>query len=682
MEQKGSLFSKLTKLFRSGPVIKRNVRKINAPSPTNSSAVEVFKKAHSDVYNATISAYGAFDRMSRYSDFAEMEATPEICSALDIYAEETVSPDERGKVLHVYSDNRKVHELLTNLFYDVLNVEFNLVMWVRNLCKYGDFFMFMDINPEYGVVNSYPIAISEIEREEGHDPNDPAAVRFRWITQGNQVLENWQIAHFRLLGNDAFLPYGSSVLEGARRIWRQLILIEDAMLVYRVIRAPERRVFYIDVGNVPPEETANYLEQVQTSLKRNQIIDKRTGKVDLRYNPLSVEEDFFLPVRGGESGTKIDTLAGGQNTSAIEDVQYIQNKMFSALKIPKAYLGYDADIGSKATLSQEDIRFSRTIQRIQKTVISELNKIAQIHLYCHGYEGEDLADFELYLSNPSTVAQMQKLDLIRAKFEIAGQAPEGSVNRSWIQKNVLGLTDGEIEEIHAGRLKDKKSDLELDAVTLDEGSGSGDSLGGDSPGGSAVDALGGLDDLMGGDSDIDSGGGDMESLTASHKRKMSLIDSNPIDPKESNYEYNYLEGDEYFDEDDINEIDISNLSILDSNAPLKVDAAISKMFRGIEEKKNAWGANLGRKKRKKRVRSHGYHDFNTMLGHKDSRDSLSDPYGRKSDNSESLNTPPRLTYELVKTLDRMNRVFGNGKPNKSKNSLLTESEGGEPDGEA
>jgi hypothetical protein len=610
-----------------------------------------------------------------------MESTPEICSALDIYAEETVSPDERGKVLHVYSDNRKVHELLTNLFYDVLNVEFNLVMWVRNLCKYGDFFMFMDIHPEFGVVNSYPIAISEVEREEGFDPNDPSAVRFRWITQGNQVLENWQIAHFRLLGNDAFLPYGSSVLEGARRIWRQLILIEDAMLVYRVIRAPERRVFYIDVGNVPPEEVANYLEQVQTSLKRNQIIDKRTGKVDLRYNPLSVEEDFFLPVRGGESGTKIDTLAGGQNTAAIEDVQYIQNKMFSALKIPKAYLGYDAEIGSKATLSQEDIRFSRTIQRIQKTVISELNKIAQIHLYCHGYSGEDLADFELYLSNPSTVAQMQKLDLIRAKFEIAGQAPEGSVSRTWIQKNVLGLTDSDIEEIRISRIKDKKNDLELEGVTLDNG-GDESGLGGDLGGAEGDDSMGGLDDLLGSETGggEEAPAGETEDLTASHRRNSNLLDSSPIKPTQSKSEYNYLNGDDELNEEELDEVDISNLSILDANAPLKADAAIKRMFSGLEEKKNAWGQNIKRKKKKRILKSHGYHDFHGIVSHSDPRDSLNDPYGRKTESQES--TVPRLTYELVKTLDKMSKVFGNSNTKKAKNGLLTESEGGEPDGEA
>ena len=485
-----TLFNRLTKLFRSGPTIKRKVRTYTKADKNASSAVELFKKHHSDVYNSTLSAYGTFDRMARYSDFSEMESTPELASALDIYAEETVSQDSEGRVLHIYSDNRIIKELLETLFYDTLNIDFNLVMWVRNLCKYGDFFLFNDVHPQYGVINSYPIPITEIEREEGFDAEDPSAVRFRWITQGNQVLENWQITHFRLLGNDAFLPYGSSVLESARRIWRQLILIEDAMLVYRVIRAPERRVFYIDVGNVPPEDIATYVEQAKTSLKRDSVVNKTTGQVDLRYNPMSVDEDYFIPVRGGDSGTRIDSLAGGQNASAIEDVEYVQKKLFAALKIPKAYLGYDEDTGAKATLAQEDVRFSRTIQRIQKTVIAELNKLAMIHLYSHGFQGEELLNFSLSLSNPSSLAQQQKLELIKTKFDIAGSAPEGMVSKTWLYKNVFSFTKNQIELIQKQKIKEKLNDAELEAV-----GGAGGAEGGEAGGGDA----GGMGGLFSGD---------------------------------------------------------------------------------------------------------------------------------------------------------------------------------------
>ncbi len=465
-ENNPNLFQRLTRLFRSGPVVKRNVLK-RVDSKT-STAFETFRKNQSQVYSAAMSAYGTYDRMARYSDFSEMEYTPEIASALDIYAEESVAADENGKTLHIYSENTKIREILTELFYDTLNVEFNLTAWVRNLVKYGDFFLFNDVHPEYGVINAYPLPISELEREEGFDPKDPMAVRFRWVTQGNQVLENWQVSHMRLLGNDAFLPYGSSVLEPARRIWRQLILLEDAMLVYRIVRAPERRVFKIDVGNVPPEDIPNYMEQAQSSLKRSSVVDKNTGKVDLRYNPLSVDEDYFIPVRGSDSGTSIDTLGGGTMAGETNDVEYIQKKLFSALKIPKAYLGYDEGLGAKATLSQEDIRFSRTIARIQRTVLSEMNKIAIVHLYCQGFTDEDLLDFSLKLSNPSTIAQQQKLELFRTRFEVAASAlgTPGLVDRQWVQKNIMRLSEEEIRAVKKGLIKDKIGDLELESTQI------------------------------------------------------------------------------------------------------------------------------------------------------------------------------------------------------------------------
>jgi len=595
-----NLFQRLTKLFSSGPTIKRRVRNFNKSDANASSAVDLFKKAHSDVYNSTLSAYGTFDRMARYSDFSEMESTPEIASALDIYAEESVAPDAYGRSLHIYSENRKIKELLETLFYDTLNIDLNLVMWVRNLCKYGDFFLFNDVSPEFGVINAYPISITEMEREEGFDPNDPSAVRFRWITQGNQALENWQVSHFRLLGNDAFLPYGSSVLESARRIWRQLILIEDAMLVYRVIRAPERRVFYIDVGNVPPEDVPNYIEQAKTALKRNQVVQKATGNVDLRYNPMAVDEDYYIPVRGGDSGTRIDTLAGGQNTSAIEDVEYIQKKLFAALKIPKAYLGYDEEVGSKATLAQEDIRFSRTIIRIQKTILAELNKLAMIHLYAHGFDGEELLDFDLQLSNPSSIAQQQKLELINTKFSIAGAAPEGMVSKTWIRKNVMGFSSDEIDQINAEMIAEKIKDGEIENAEA-PGGGGGDEGGGDEGG--------------------DEGGGD---LFASDNTDGSLLDGNPVKTGRTRFR----EADEdSLDDEDLDEIDLDMVD-----------------YKGIKKSnkaKNVFGGDL-KKNPISREKSH-MPDFASMTS-----------VGRATRTQDSMNRPYDEDFIL-------GRPFGEGK---------------------
>ncbi len=675
MAESESLFKKLTDLFRSGPTIRKKVKNGKKADSRSPSSLDLFKKNHSDVYNSTISAYGSYDRMARYSDFSEMESTPELSSALDVYAEETVSADSHGKVLHIYSENRKVKQLLENLFYDVLNVEFNLVMWVRNLCKYGDFFLFNDVSPDFGVINVFPIPIAEIEREEGFDPDDPSAVRFRWITQGNRILENWQISHFRLLGNDAFLPYGSSVLEGARRIWRQLILIEDAMLVYRVIRAPERRVFYIDVGNIPPENIGDYLQQAQTSLKRNTVVDKTSGKVDLRYNPLSVDEDYFLPVRGGDTGTRIDTLAGGQNTSAIEDVEYIQKKLFAALKIPKAYLGYDEEIGSKSTLAQEDIRFSRTIQRIQKTVLAELNKLAMIHLYSHGYSEEDLLDFEIKLSNPSSIAQQQKLELIRSKFDIASAVPEGLVDKEWIRKNIMEFNDDEIARIERGKIKDKLADLKLEAVSLPNAADANGEEGGEEAGGGG-DMFGGGDMGMGGGAEPpaegggeEAGGGLADLFAGDVKLGGVLAEDDDVD--ESNVEGDNEDEHLLFDED-LNE-DESNIKYE------KIKPKASQQYRNKKLKHGA-GSVLGADTSLTNDKSWKYDSSADLLNTTDkSRGALSDTFIDISDTGmdrKSVN-PLRNGHERVgdpqmkKIFDSMNRNFG-GKlvNNKNRSSKL------------
>jgi len=497
-------FKKLSRLFISGPRSKLKGKTAKSfdtsVAAVRQGALSIVQKSQSPSFaNMTGNAYNLTERLMRYQDFQEMEYTPELASALDIYADEAVACDEKEQVFHVFSPNEAIKTALEDLFYNVMNVEFNLRGWVRNLCKYGDFFLLNEINPEHGVIRVVPLPVNEIEREEGYDPQDPTLYRFKWVTLGNRALDCWQVTHMRLLGNDQFLPYGMSVVESARRIWRQLILIEDAMLTYRIVRAPERRVFYVDVGNTPPEDVPLVVEEAKRNVRSAPVVDRQTGRADLRYNPVSIEEDYWIAVRGTESGTKIDTLQGGQNAAAVEDVQYIQKKLFAAIKIPKAYLGYDEALSSKATLAQEDIRFSRTTSVIQKTVLAELQRIAIMHLFCLGFPEEELQDFSIKLSNPSTVAQQQKLELLRARVEIAGSFPEGIVNRSWIRKEVLNFTDEHIAKIDDERLQDRKIDAAIETA--------GEAPEGDSGGGG-----GGGGSLFGGSAEPPGGGeGDSES---------------------------------------------------------------------------------------------------------------------------------------------------------------------------
>jgi intein/homing endonuclease len=796
------------------------------------------------LYDLTVDGYKNFA-----TDSVISHNTSEIGAALNIFADETVASDDKGRVIHIYSNNPKVKSLLEDLFYNIMNAEFNLRPWARNLVKYGDIFLLNDISPEYGVQNVIPIPVTEVERIEGFDPKDPMAVKFRWYRAGNKELENWEVTHIRLLGNDMHLPYGTchekttkiltddgikeiqhikkgdkvisfdlktqqkvsssvldvvcsgvkpcfelrtkhnflrtskehkilywnketnsfdyknvldfkigdllatstehdikkqipinkmqpeginkngywntsnnipdyvtpdfaklfgfligdgwiannqimfangveeeqneyyrnllktfsgssqinigstkhrtstcnskmlvnilktmgfegkattkripnwvystsaeikesfvnglfdadgsshidkwncerkcfelsnyelikdlkiliqtlgyktgkisqrksrksvfiegrkiinvqtsfmfywfksknnqtkkydikdrltndfviepivsiepcgehetwdiyvenenhnffangiithnSMLESARKIWRQLILAEDAMLVYRLTRASDRRVFYIDIGNAPEEEAERLVERAKTNLHRGAVVDKTSGKMDLRYNALNVEEDYFIATRGSESATKIENLAGGQNTAAVEDLKYLQAKLFAALQIPRAYLGYDESLTGKANLAAEDIRFSRTINMIQKTIISELNKIAIIHLFAHGFDGDDLLDFSLKLSNPSTVAQQQKLELYRTMFEIAASVPENLLSRNYLHKQVLGLNDEDIAKNDKQILDDAKFIKKI------ESAGGGEEGGGGLFGGGGEEAGGG-----------------------------------------------------------------------------------------------------------------------------------------------------------------------------------------------
>jgi hypothetical protein len=331
-----------------------------------------------------------------------------------------------------------------------------------------------------------------VERIEGTDPTNPNYIQYFWLgAEGNKgvTFENWQVSHFRLLGNDKYVPYGTSVLESARRIWRQLTLLEDAMMAYRIVRSPERRVFYIDVGNIPAEDVEQYMEQVKTQMKRNQVVDADSGRVDLRYNAMSVDEDYYIPVRGATNNTRIDTLAGGQFTGDIEDVEYLRDKLFSALKVPKAYLAQSDAQEDKTTLAQKDIRFARTIQRNQRVVISELEKMCIIHLYTLGFREKDLVSFSLSLNNPSKIAELQELEHMRTKFDIAGAATDGFFSKGWIYKNIFKLADEEIERIQIEQFGDGKLQAALEAIataTPTEGGGApagdadvGGDLGGD-----------------------------------------------------------------------------------------------------------------------------------------------------------------------------------------------------------
>ena len=466
------LFKALTRLF-SGPIINYDQRQVALDRRNNLNKYSTkfkslagldFKKSRYNPYEyMQASLMVNHNRAERYLDFEQMEYMPELASALDIYADEMTTHSILTPLLKIDCHNEEIKSILEELYYNVLNIDSNLFSWCRNMCKFGDYFLYLDIDQKMGVTSAIGLPLREIERLEGEDKTNPNYIQYQW-NSGGLTFENWQMAHFRILGNDKYAPYGTSVLESARRIFRQLTLMEDAMMAYRIVRAPERRVFKIDVGGIPPEDIEQYMQKVITNMKRHQLVDPDNGNIDLRYNPMSVEEDYYLPVRQG-SATEIVNLPGGQNATAIDDVNYLRDKLFSAIKIPKSYLSQlDQMPEEKTTLAQKDIRFARTIQRLQRSVVAELEKIGIIHLYTLGYRSEDIISFDLSLNNPSKLAQIQELEFIKQKFDVAGAAQDTMFSRRWIAENIFGMDNEEFLRNQRERYFDKKMDKSLEST--------------------------------------------------------------------------------------------------------------------------------------------------------------------------------------------------------------------------
>ena len=414
-------------------------------------------KLDQSLYNQSV--YYEPNRLAAYYDYESMEFTPEISASLDIYAEESTTLSEKGEILTIYSESDRVKNILEDLFKEKLDINTNLQMWARGLCKYGDNFVYLKVDPEKGIVGCQQLPNIEIERIEGASTKTPGnekdlklpsrELRFQWKNK-EMEFQSWEIAHFRLLGDDRKLPYGTSMLDKIRRIWKQLLLAEDAMLIYRTSRAPERRVFKVFVGNMDDKDIEAYVQRVANKFKRDQIADPRNGQVDMRYNQMAVDQDYFIPVRDPSQTNPIETLAGAQNLGEIADIEYIQKKLLAALRIPKAFLGFEEVVGEGKTLALMDIRFARTINRIQKSLIQELNKIALIHLYLSGLEDE-LGNFSLSLTNPSAQSDLLRIEQWKEKVTLYKDATSDQsqvgilpVSHTWAKKNILGMSDSEV----------------------------------------------------------------------------------------------------------------------------------------------------------------------------------------------------------------------------------------------
>ena len=478
MADKG-LFPRLKRLFSTDVVIRNaggnqlrvmDINKIQQSGDIQTnSLVDRFNRIYT---NSATSMYGQQNsinyqtlRPQLYSEYDAMDTDAIIASALDIIADESTLKNDMGEVLQIRSSDEDIQKVLYNLFYDVLNIEFNLWPWVRNMCKYGDFFLKLEIAEKFGVYNVIPYTAYHIERQEGFDKDNPSSIRYRFSPEGvspssygyyntpgtedngtSIIFDNYEMSHFRLLTDTNFLPYGRSYIEPARKLFKQYTLMEDAMLIHRIVRAPEKRVFYVNVGNIAPAEVENFMQKTISKMKRTPHVDQDTGEYNLKYNMQNMLEDFYIPTRGNDTSTKIDTL-GGLQYDGIQDVEYLRDKLFAALKVPKAFLGYEKDLQGKATLAAEDIRFARTIERIQRIMVSELNNIALIHLYAQGYRDENLTNFTLSLTTPSIIYDQERIALMTEKMALAQTMIDSKIiPTDWIYENIFHFSSDEYDE--------------------------------------------------------------------------------------------------------------------------------------------------------------------------------------------------------------------------------------------
>jgi len=483
-----SLFTRLQRLFSTDVIIRNaggnNLTVIDSNQIQTGGEFET--NALIDRYNRIYSAnttsllgqqFNANYRYLRptiYSDYDSMDTDAIIASALDIIADECTLKNDMGEVLQIRSSDEDIQKILYNLFYDVLNIEFNLWSWIRQMCKYGDFFLKLEIAEKFGVYNVIPFTAYHIERQEAYDKDHPTSVRFRYSPDGlvggdgyygvnksygkdNGIyFDNYEMAHFRLLTDVNFLPYGRSYIEPARKLFKQYTLMEDAMLIHRIVRAPDRRIFYVNVGSIPPNEVENFMQKTISTMKRTPLVDQQTGEYNLKYNMQNMLEDYYIPVRGNDASTKIDTAAG-LNYDGIQDVNYLRDKLFAALKVPKAFMGYDENLQGKATLAAEDIRFARTIDRIQRIILSELYKIALIHLYVQGYDGDNLTNFELGMTTPSIIYDQERIALLKEKVDLAGNILDKKILPSdWIYDNIFHLSEDQYDEYRDLVIQDQK----------------------------------------------------------------------------------------------------------------------------------------------------------------------------------------------------------------------------------
>lgn len=424
-----------------------------------------WRRAQYETSNNALANMTEVQMMYREADM--MDLFPEIGAALDIYMEEATYVKPNGMMINVTSKSERIKSILEDLIYNRLSCDITFPMITRSTVKYGNTFMLLNVTEDNGIIGWKQLPVYEMQRFENGmdnpyssgfanvaniDVDQPDSTKFVWVGKNEFTpYRNWQIAHFRLLYDSLYLPYGVSALNKARRHWRMLSMMEDMMLMYRLERSVERRVYKVNVGAIDEQDVPAYMDEVANNFKRTPIYDPLTGQLDLRKNIMSIMDDYFIPVRDPNEPNPIDTLSAGSNLTAMDDIKFVQNKLCTALRVPKSFLNFEETTGDGKNLSLLDVRFTKTVNRVQQMMLMELTKVCIIHLYLLGFE-DDLTNFSLTMNNPSSQAEMMELDNLSKKIEMAksavadpgGGLPLYSITRA--QKEILGWTDKQISD--------------------------------------------------------------------------------------------------------------------------------------------------------------------------------------------------------------------------------------------
>lgn len=424
------------------------------------------------------------DLISRFVDYEDQDDSPLISSALDIYADDATQFDSvHQKSLWVEAEDEDVRGMLDHLFQKTLRVDERVWEDMRTLVKYGNYFAEQVVKDGDGVVAlNYlpPPTVRRIEVENAvmgylYDPKGVFKIstaefleglkRKNDIGAGNEapkshstaVYEGWEMIHMRLRGKNPRSVYGFGVGEPARWLYKRLVLLEDSIILHRLTRAPSRYAFYVDVSQIPPQDTNNYLNRIKQQIKKKKFVNPSTGKLDQRWDVLGSDDDFFLPVRDGKESTRIESLAGPVYDH-IEDIKFFENKLFAALKIPKPYMGYEEST-AKSHLAAEDARFARTVMRFQREMRNGYKRVANTHLAAKRIN-PDKVDFDVCMTIPSSIFEIAQLEVRKAELDLAKDL-EAYAPKAWIMHHILGFSDDQIEEMEKIRVREREREDDL-----------------------------------------------------------------------------------------------------------------------------------------------------------------------------------------------------------------------------